>query len=118
MAGIIEENQVRLYNPETRLAMIKVVPRDHSDLVRSAITLLNEVNGEPIVAVVISTNGSARTAKLAALREIQCLFQIRVAVAGPRRGAGAINKKELRNLEDQMDHVCYSYTTQQYWMDI
>mmetsp|Transcript_25781 Transcript_25781/g.38220 ORF Transcript_25781/g.38220 Transcript_25781/m.38220 type:complete len:107 (+) Transcript_25781:554-874(+) len=76
VAGVIEEIQVRLYNPETRLAMIKVVPRDHSDLVRSAITLLNEVNGEPIVAVVISTNGSARTVKLAALRGIQCYFKL------------------------------------------
>ena len=31
VAGIIEEIQVGLYNPETRLAMIKE-PRDHSDL--------------------------------------------------------------------------------------
>jgi hypothetical protein len=31
VAGIIEDIQVELYNPETRLAMIKV-PRDHSDL--------------------------------------------------------------------------------------
>ena len=51
-----------------------------------------EVNGEPIVAAVISTNGSARNAKLAALREIPCLFQVKVAVAGPSRGTGAIDK--------------------------
>ena len=92
MAGVIEEIRVRLYNPETRLAMIKL-PSDHSDLVRSVITLLIKVYGEPIVAAVISSNGSARTArKFAALREIQSLFQVGVAVAGPSRGAGAIMK--------------------------
>jgi len=63
VAGVIEEIQVRLYNPDTRLAMIKV-PRD------------TEVNSEPIVAAVISTNGSARTVKLAALRGIQCYFKL------------------------------------------
>ena len=89
---------VRLYNPETQLAMIKV-PRDSSDIVRSAITLLTEVNDEPIVATVISTNGCPRTAKLAALRETKRIFQVTVA------GKGATGKKELRNLEDQMDQI-------------
>ena len=42
---------------------------------------------------------------MAALREILCLFKVRVAVAGPSRGAGAIDKKELRNLGDQMAQV-------------
>lgn len=97
-AGIIEDIQVRLYNPETQLAMIKV-PRDSSDIVRSAITLLTEVNDEPIVATVISTNGCPRTAKLAALRETKRIFQVTVA------GKGATGKKELRNLEDQMDQI-------------
>jgi len=90
---------VRLYNPGTRLAMIKV-PRDGSDIVRSAITLLTKVNDEPIVATVISTNGCPRTAKLAALRETKRAFQIRVAGRG-----GATDKKELRNLEQQMDQI-------------
>ena len=72
--------------------MIKL-PRDHSDLVRSVIALLIEVYCEPIVAAVISSNGSARTAsKFAALREIECLFQVGVAVVGPSRGVGAIIK--------------------------
>jgi hypothetical protein len=34
---------------------------------------------------------------LAALREILCLFKVRVAVAGPSRGAGAVDEKDLGN---------------------
>jgi hypothetical protein len=33
-----------------------------------------QVNGMPMVATVLSTNGSARTAKLAAMRELKCMF--------------------------------------------
>jgi len=108
VAGIIEDIQVRLYMPESKLALIKV-PRDASDLVRSAITLLTKVNDEPIVATVISTNGSARTAKLATLRLIKRKFRNRVGVGNANVNVNVNDAirigKELRNLEDQLEIV-------------
>lgn len=108
VAGIIEDIQVRLYIPDSKLALIKV-PRDASDLVRSAITLLTKVNDESIVATVISTNGSARTAKLATLRLIKRKFRNRVGVGNANVKANANDAirigKELRNLEDQLELV-------------
>lgn len=101
-------HSVRLYIPDSKLALIKV-PRDASDLVRSAITLLTKVNDESIVATVISTNGSARTAKLATLRLIKRKFRNRVGVGNVNVKANANDAirigKELRNLEDQLELV-------------
>ena len=103
-------DSVRLYIPASKLALIKV-PRDASDLVRSAITLLTKVNDESIVATVISTNGSARTAKLATLRLIKRKFRNRVGVGNANVNVNANANdairigKELRNLEDQLELV-------------
>lgn len=72
-AGIIEDLQVRLYNPDTRLAIIKT-SRDSADIVRSAITLLNQLNDEPIVASVVSIHGSARTLKLSCIELLRNTF--------------------------------------------
>lgn len=85
---------VRLYDESSRLAMIRV-SRDSCGLVRAAITLLTSFQGRSVVASVISVNGSARTAK-------------RAAVLETRREAqqeGATGKQELRDLEERLDMI-------------
>lgn len=64
---------VRLYNADTRLAVIKS-SRDSTGVVRAAITLLNQLNDEPIVASVISIHGSARTLKLSCIEFLRKTF--------------------------------------------
>jgi len=55
-----------------------------------------QVNNVPMVATVISTNGSVRTAKLAAIREIKRMFRESDAVPTQER---------LKKLEEHMDQV-------------
>jgi len=64
-------------------------------------TLLTHVKDDPIVASVIATSGSARTAKIAALREIKRMFHRNVNVDGN----GSANRKQLKKLEEQIDQV-------------
>lgn len=94
-SGITEDMQVLFYNTDTGLAMIKV-PRDSSNLVRSAITIMTQLNNVPMVATVLSTNGSARTAKLATIRELKRMFQNRYALPTQER---------LKKLQEHMDQV-------------
>mmetsp|Transcript_11298 Transcript_11298/g.21138 ORF Transcript_11298/g.21138 Transcript_11298/m.21138 type:complete len:191 (-) Transcript_11298:1102-1674(-) len=93
--GITEDIQVVFYNTDTGLAIVKV-SRDSCNLVRSAITIMMQVNNVPMVATVISTNGSVRTAKLAAIREIKRMFRESDAVPTQER---------LKKLEEHMDQV-------------
>lgn len=99
-AGIVEDIQVRLYNSETSLAVVKV-PREDCDLIRSAITLLTQIQDEPITAVVLSTSGSARTAKIAAMRQVKKAFKMKYSDVNNTN----VGKKELQKLEVLIDQV-------------
>lgn len=99
-SGIIDDIQVRLYSSEARLAIVKV-PRDDCDLVRSAVTFLTQIQEEPVTAVVLATNGSARTAKVAAMRQVRKDFREKYRDA---RNIG-IGKKELQKLDSLIDHI-------------
>ena len=64
---------VRLYDPKIRLAVIKT-SRDNYPMVRSALVFLTKVKQIKVVASTISVNGSARTARNAAWKELQRRF--------------------------------------------
>ena len=70
-------------------------------MVRSAVTLLTQIQEEPITAVVLATSGSARTAKVAAMRQVRKDFREKY------RGAhnNGIGKKELQKLDSLIDHI-------------
>lgn len=88
-SGISNEIQVRLYDEHFRLAMIRV-PREESPTVRAAVTFLRAVQGKPVVASIISVNGSARTAKAATIMEFKRSF--REQMAGQRNCSGSVLK--------------------------
>lgn len=87
-----------MYNHDTNLAMIKV-PRDQCDLVRSTLMLMVEIKDIPIVARVVSTNGSARTAKLHTLKEIRRIFRTK------NKNGTHIKESDMYNLEEQFEQV-------------
>lgn len=91
-------SKVRMYNHDTNLAMIKV-PRDHCDLVRSALMLMVDIKDSPTVARVVSTNGSARTAKLHAFKEIKRIFRAK------NKNGTHIKESDMYNLEEQFEQV-------------
>ena len=78
--------------------MLKV-PREHCSRIRAAITLLTRVGDEPITAVVVSISGSARTAKLAALREIKQRFH-------QMNSNESLIKKNLKRLDQNIEQIC------------
>ena len=87
-----------MYIHDTNLAMIKV-PRDQCDLVRSTLMLMVEIKDIPTVARVVSTNGSARTAKLHAFKEIKRIFRAK------NKNGTHIKESDVNNLEEQFGQV-------------
>ncbi|KAL7479802.1 hypothetical protein ACHAW6_005520 [Cyclotella cf. meneghiniana] len=73
VASCTTDVSVRFYDPKVRLAVVKT-SREKCPLVRSSIMFLNKVKQIKVVASTISVNGSARTARNAAWKEIQKLF--------------------------------------------
>lgn len=86
---VLISSTVRLYNADTRLAIIKT-SRDSADIVRAAITLLNQLNDEPIVASVISIHGSARTLKFSCIQLLRKTFP---------------PSEQLHKLEEQIEQI-------------
>jgi RNase P/RNase MRP subunit POP5 len=94
---------VRLCDASTRLLLLRV-PREFHGIVRSAITLMTSVgaNNRPVVASVISANGSARTAKIATIAQVRRSYRENLK-------ANPINEKELHKtckaLEDALSAI-------------
>jgi hypothetical protein len=68
--------------------------------------MMMRVNDVPMVATVISTNGSARTAKLAAVREVKRIF--RTSEGGVMSTSSNSNndiQERLMKLEEQIEQV-------------
>lgn len=99
---------VRLYDPEARIAMIKI-PRDKCNFVRAAITFLTEIKEIPVVVSTIAVSASSRTAKISALHELRCRFNLKKKSNFRRFGVESIIFKEesarLFELEQRMDTV-------------
>ena len=74
---------VRFSDPTTRLVTVRT-PREYCGLVRATITLLtslsnsNNNSNQRVVLHVLSVNGSARTAKVAAIREVRRFYRDRL----------------------------------------
>lgn len=113
--------QVRLYDPQLRLAIIKTT-RDKYPLVRSSLTVMTQIKqGGDVLKVVASTIavcGSARTTRNAAWNEIQKRFYdvknngegLR-SLAGYTKGEPLTKKskiaieKGLQEMEDRLDKI-------------
>ena len=67
------EISVRLYDPKIGLAVIKT-SRDKYPIVRSSLMFITSIKQIKAVARIISINGSARTARNAAWKEVQHRF--------------------------------------------
>ena len=88
---------VRYYDEQDRLAMIRM-PREGYGMVRASIMFLTLLQSKAVVASVISVNGSARTARLAAISEVQRLFRGHHSQKNP-------SKKEVIQLELRLQQI-------------
>lgn len=70
MAGIALEMQVKFCDADTQLALLRV-PREGCKVVRSALTLLMEFQGQRIVCDVLSTSGSIRTGRACLMKHVR-----------------------------------------------
>eukprot|EP01083_Nonionella_stella_P092544 259118_1 len=95
-AGLSEEIHVRLYNQETRVAILRV-PRHHAPVVQAALTMLTSVNDIPLAATVLSNNGSARTCKISALTQLKRDFFVTM-----RMKDDGIGKNEEKALKEKL----------------
>ena len=91
---------VRFADPTTRLAMVRT-PREFCGRVRASITLLTLLNNQRVVLAVMSVNGSARTAKVAAIRELRRFYRDRILVA---KRNGKDRKSQVMNAKDTVKH--------------
>lgn len=107
--------QVRLYDPQIRLAVIKTT-RDRYPLVRSSLTLLTQIkqggDALKVVASSIAVSGSARTARNAAWDEMRKRFHGQdVGPFGKKKGEPWSRKsrtameKSLQDLERQLEKI-------------
>ena len=60
-----------------RMALIRV-PREYCQIIRASITLLNEIQNKRVAVATVSVNGSARTAKMNAIKQIQSCYRKRL----------------------------------------
>jgi len=104
-AAMTHDLQVRIYDAEARIAIIRI-SRCQCNLVRASLTLLTSLKKFPLVANVISLSGSARTAKMIALRELRKDMEMKLSES---RRLGSLSKKmkksNLLRLEERMDLV-------------
>jgi hypothetical protein len=67
------------------------VPREFYGLVRSAVSFVTMLQNKRVVLSCLSVNGSARTAKVAAMKQIRRNYRERILLS--RRDANATNTK-------------------------
>lgn len=84
------------------------VPREFNALIRAAITLITTIQRKRVIATVISVNGSARTAKLTAMRELRQSLR-RDLQRQSADGEEQLDQKHLdgvvRELEERLDTI-------------
>lgn len=74
---MIDSEKVRFCDSNVRMALVRV-PREYCQIIRSSITLLNEIQNKRVAISTVSVNGSARTAKINAIKEIQHCYRRRL----------------------------------------
>eukprot|EP00934_Nitzschia_sp_Nitz4_P009219 Nitzschia sp. Nitz4//scaffold123_size70294//35639//36226//NITZ4_005928-RA/size70294-exonerate_est2genome-gene-0.77-mRNA-1//-1//CDS//3329534485//9209//frame0 len=101
--GAALETQVRFWDPDTRLLLLRV-PREFYGIVRSSLTLWTHHNASwdapskcpTIVASVLAVSGCARTAKLATIARLRKIFRHQIQSLGKDSKR---SRQELQKLE-------------------
>jgi hypothetical protein len=65
---------VRFCDSKIRLALFRV-PREFCQIIRASITFLSEIQNKRVAISTISVNGSARTAKINAIKQVQSCYR-------------------------------------------
>jgi len=91
---------VRFSDPTTRLVMVRT-PREYCGLVRATITLLTSLSSnnsnQRVVLHVLSVNGSARTAKVTAIREVRRFYRDRLLQQANKKTSGDPTMTSLKD---------------------
>jgi hypothetical protein len=87
------------------VALIRV-PREYCQIIRASITLLNEIQNKRVAISTLSVNGSARTAKMNAIKQVQNDYRKRIkSLADPNDDTiGQITN----NTRKDIDRLCQS----------
>jgi Rpp14/Pop5 family len=96
---------VRFCDSTIRIALIRV-PREYCQVIRAAITLLTETRNKPIVVTTLSVKGSARTAKIDAIRQVRWHYRIRLNKLISRNRS--IDERISKNTRKDIDRLCQS----------
>ena len=60
------------------MALIRV-PREYCQTIRASLTMLNDIQNECVAITTVSINGSARTAKISAIKQIQYCYRKKIS---------------------------------------
>ena len=71
---MIDIVKVRFYDSNIHMALIRV-PREYCQTIRASITMLNAIQNKRVAISTVSVNGSARTAKINAIKQIQNCYR-------------------------------------------
>ncbi|GKY92628.1 hypothetical protein MPSEU_000232900 [Mayamaea pseudoterrestris] len=77
VSGVALDIQVRFYNPETRLCLVRV-PRSDAARIRASFCFLSSLASRRAMLSTISVHGSARTAKRAVIKEIARIYKAKI----------------------------------------
>ena len=97
--------KVRFYDSNIRMALIRV-PREYCQVIRASMTMLNEIQNKRVAISTISVNGSARTAKLSAIKQIQYCYRKKLSVLVERYDS--IDGHIPNSTRKYIDRVCQS----------
>jgi hypothetical protein len=74
---ILITNEVRLCDSTMRMALLRV-PREYCQAIRASMTLLTQLRNQRIAISVLSVSGSARTAKIDAIKTTRHYYHERL----------------------------------------
>ena len=102
---MIDTHKVRFCDSNIRLALIRV-PREYCQVIRGSMTLLNEIQSKRVAISTVSVNGSARTAKINAIKQIQnCYRKLLSNLLDPHdNSTGRISNSTRK----EIDRLCQS----------
>lgn len=69
---------MRFCDSNVRIVLIRV-PREYCHLIRASLTMLSDIQNERVAFSTISLNGSARTAKISAIKQIQNCYRKKIS---------------------------------------
>ena len=99
---------VRFCDATTRLALIRV-PREFCSIVRASVTLLTAVQNQRVSVTVLSVSGSARTAKVDAIRLLRRYYREKMLRLINDKGESILNRRETgqicRSMQDALETI-------------